>query len=407
MVADIHQTYKPAVRKRCPGIWRGVDSLKRSAVHSRHQSPLACRCWSGNTLRRNSDANGGMECRFLQARRADSIPLVRTCPCASARSSRACCGSSCESGTRSSGSSWPRRILNLLASIGFETGAIGLGRAGSLYFPGPRKLERPRGADRGHLVAIHRGPLAGNGSLSASASPRAILVTTVGAIAGVWSQSIHQGLRGPHRGIPAPDRLPDLVTGDLTLRLARRWRRSTQVMSATDRAPTAEAGAARGRAERGSSPRGPGRRRRPPRSHSLKNAVHSMRGFVQLSRPRVQSSAACEELLAGSPIGDRPPGGSVAGHPRSGGNVERRGAGRPPAGATRGPGSRRSGRRRIPRRAVVGFGRGYVRGRGPLGPGGARRAHQCAAQCGGSDAGSGGGAGRIGADRWPPRRPHP
>jgi signal transduction histidine kinase len=187
-------------------------------------------------------------------------------------------------------------ILNLLASIGSKrarSGSVARGLSTFLGLASWSVLAALTGGISSPFIA----GLWLETVLSASASPRAILVTTVGAIAGVWSQSIHQGLEGHIAEFLLLTAFL-IVTGDLTLRLARRWRRSTQVMSrqiALLRRRLARLEGGLNGDRRLADQEGDAAHL----AHSLKNAVHSMRGFVQLLEPRVQSSAACEELLAG------------------------------------------------------------------------------------------------------------
>jgi signal transduction histidine kinase len=187
-------------------------------------------------------------------------------------------------------------ILNLLASIGSKRARSG---------PVARGLSTILGLASWSVLAALTGGISSpfiaglwlETVLSASASPRAILLTTSGAIAGVWSQSIRQGLEGRVAEFLLLTAFL-VVTGDLTMRLARSWHRSTQVMSrqiAVLRRRLARLEGGMNVDRRFADQEGDSAHL----AHSLKNAVHSMRGFVQLLESRLQSSAACEELLSG------------------------------------------------------------------------------------------------------------
>ena len=187
-------------------------------------------------------------------------------------------------------------VLNLLASIGSNRKR-----------PGPlmRATSTALGLAGWSLLATLTGGIASpfiaglwlEIGLSGSAPPPAILLTTAGAVAGVWLQVTLQGLEG-RAATPLLMTAFLIVSGGLTLRLAHRWRRSRGRMSRRMALLRRRLGHLEQELRSNRQPAGRDKEAA-HLAHSLKNAVHSMRGFVRLLEPRLQSSAGCDELLSG------------------------------------------------------------------------------------------------------------
>lgn len=124
-----------------------------------------------------------------------------------------------------------------------------------------------------------------------------ILLTTLGAIAGLWAQ---QAL-GRSQGRTTEALLLTgflLLVGGMTFHLAGRWRRSQmrlarRIVALRGRLASIESELGGQRAPGG------GAEDAARLAHGLKNAVHSMRGFVELLEPQMGSSARCRPLLDG------------------------------------------------------------------------------------------------------------
>jgi signal transduction histidine kinase len=130
-----------------------------------------------------------------------------------------------------------------------------------------------------------------------STSPAGVLLTTAGAVVGLWAQQMLKGLEG---GTTAVLLLTGflLLVGGMTLHLARRWRRSQTRMAR--RIVALRRRLARIETELGEKRAlgGPGEDAA-RLAHGLKNAVHSMRGFVSLLEPQLKTSGRCHPLLDG------------------------------------------------------------------------------------------------------------
>lgn len=187
-------------------------------------------------------------------------------------------------------------ILNLLVSIGWKrrrTGRVARRLSTLLGIAGWSLLAMLTGGVTSPFIAGLWLEIV----LSASAPPAAILATTGGAVAGLWSQSFRQGIAGLAAEFSVLTAFL-VVSGLLTLRLARRWRRSNDRLTRRMAGLRLRLGHLEQelRAHRGSVG-GAGEERH--LAHSLKNAVHSMRGFVLLLEPRLQPSAGRDDLVAG------------------------------------------------------------------------------------------------------------
>ncbi len=187
-------------------------------------------------------------------------------------------------------------VLNLLASIGSRRrrpGRVARHLSTALGIAGWSVLAMLTGGVTSPFIAglwLEIG-------FSASAAPAAILLTTAGAVAGLWSQRMRQDPAGRAAEYMVLTGFL-IVSGVLTLRLARRWRRSSARLTRRMAGLRLRLGHLEHelRTRRGSTGRlGDDAHL----AHSLKNAVHSMRGFVRLLEPRLRSAAGCDELVAG------------------------------------------------------------------------------------------------------------